>query len=509
MFAAILLLVFSFAWRRLTAGRRKWKRFTKIDLEAHRRYLDSIKPLTDGEKKNTPNVIVILMDDMGWGDISHFGSRSIKTPHIDKLAQSGITLTNSYASSPVCSPSRFSLLTGRYPHRGIINNVFFPTVKVEKKDTFDMGYEDDGVLTGKPKKTGGIKPWKLYRLILKALSTKGILPDEVTLAEGLKARGYKTGMFGKWHLGDQSPHLPNDKGFDYFFGAHYSNDMCPYHFYRNKEIAVEGVFDQSNITALLTDEITDFIDKNSNDPFFVYYPSPWPHHPLSAGEKFRGTSEGGIYGDCIQEVDWSVGEIVKKLEEKGISENTLILFTSDNGPWHQGSPGLHRGRKGNAFDGGQVVPTLAYWPGTILEGERTDEQVMNIDFLPTIFGMAGIDLPVDRVIDGKDILPLLKGEEQQSPHEELFYIHDMKAYGVRNREHFKYFASQKSENSTYKMIKIHPFLFNLKRDPNESYDLRAHYPEVTEKMQKTLFDYNREIETNPRGMIKQERKEYE
>lgn len=198
-------------------------------------------------------------------------------------------------------------------------------------------------------------------------------------------------------------------------------------------------------------------------------------------------------------MDWSVGEILKKLEETGKLDNTLILFTSDNGPWHQGSPGLHRGRKGNSFDGGQIVPMLAHYPGTIPEGLVTDEQVMNIDFLPTILGLAGIYLPGDRIIDGRDIMPLLKNETEDSPHEELFYVYNMNAHGVRTKDHFKYFASQKSENSTYKRIKIHPFLFNLNVDRNESYDQRKHYPERTEKLRDRLYKFNREIEENPRG----------
>jgi len=493
-FTAVLL-----GYIKLTASRKKWKKKISLKLKNHKSFLDSIKEADAQEKKSLPNIIIILMDDMGWGDISHFGSKAISTPNIDRLAKDGVTMMNGYSSSPVCSPSRFGLLTGRYPFRGMINGVFFPGIKHRKNQLFDMDYEKDGVISGKPPSKGGIKPSILYTLVRKSLNVEGILPDEITIPEALKARGYRTGIFGKWHLGDKSPCLPNDKGFEYFYGAHYSNDMVPYHIWRNKMIAEEAIVNQENLTSKLTNEIVSFIDRSDDDPFFVYYASPRPHHPLSAGKDFQGKSKGGLYGDCIEEVDWSVGEILKKLEEKGKLKNTFILFTSDNGPWHQGSPGMHRGRKGNSFDGGQIVPTLAYWNGIIKKGLVTNEQVMNIDFLPTIFSIAGIKLPDDRIIDGRNILPLLKGTEDKSPHDELYYIYNMAAHGIRTKDHFKYFASQKSENSTYTHMKIHPFLFNLNIDENESYDQRKHYPDKTNKLKTKLFNFNREIENNPRG----------
>jgi arylsulfatase A len=469
---------------------------------AHDEYLDSIKVVGNEEKKSLPNIVFIMMDDMGWGDISAFGSQAISTPNIDKIAQNGVAFINGYSSSPVCTPSRTGFLTGRYPSRSLISNVFFPTVEVPDDQVFPMGYTDDKVISGEdvPDKPP-LKLSEFYPMLSSSLAVNGFLPDEITSAEALKARGYATGLFGKWHLGDQSPSLPNDKGFDYFYGSHYSNDMCPFHYYRNREIAVEGIIDQSKLTGMLTEEVTGYIDRHSEEPFFLYYASPWPHHPLSVGDDFKGTSKAGVYGDCIQEVDWSVGEIVKKLEEKGIAENTLIIFTSDNGPWHQGSPGLHRGRKGNCFDGGQVVPTLACWPGTIPGGQQITEQMMNIDFFPTFLKMAGISLSEDREIDGEDILPLMTGEMDKSPHDELLYISGMHAYGLRNSDHFKYFASTGSENAEYGKhgMMIHPFLFDLNVDPNESYDQSSHYPERTKKMRDRLYEFNRSMETNPRG----------
>ncbi|MGL1891456.1 MAG: sulfatase-like hydrolase/transferase [Spirochaetaceae bacterium] len=495
----LICLAIIVLFRSLSAKRKKWQKKADPHLKDHQSYLDAIKAVDPAEKKQVPNVIVILMDDMGWGDISHFGSKAINTPNIDRLAKKGASMMNGYSSSPVCSPSRFGLLTGRYPFRGMINGVFFPSINPNKTEVFDMEYDDDGIISGKPPGKNPLKPWMFYPLARRSMNVDGILPDEITIAEALKSRGYRTGMFGKWHLGDKSPYLPNDKGFEYFYGAHYSNDMAPYKLWRNSEIAEDGIIDQNRLTSKLTDEIVNFIDKSEDDPFFVYYPSPWPHHPLSAGEDFQGKSKGGLYGDCIQEVDWSVGQIIKKLEDTGKLDNTLILFTSDNGPWHQGSPGMHRGRKGNSFDGGQIVPMLAHYPKAIPEGLVTNEHVMNIDFLPTIMGLAGIELPKDRVIDGRDIMPLLKKETEKSPHDELYYIYNMAAHGIRTQDHFKYFATQKSENSTYKQMKIHPFLFNLNIDQNESYDQRKHFPDKTKVLRDRLYNFNCEIQENPRG----------
>ena len=472
-------------------------------VDAHRKYLDTVEPATGEARAALPNIVVIMMDDMGWGDMSAFGSKAIDTPNLDKLAADGMTFTNGYASSPLCTPSRFGFLTGRYPSRAVLTSVFFPSVPVPEEQVFDMQYDDDKVLSG-----DGASPrqsWDhetLYAHMNETMAVTGIPEDEITLSEVLQARGYKTSLFGKWHLGDQSPSLPNDKGFDCFYGSHYSNDMVPYHFFRNREIADKGVLDQTKITGMLTEEILRYVDENADNPFFIFYASPKPHHPIYAGERFQGTSQAGAYGDCIQEVDWSVGEIVKKLEEKGIAEKTLVVFTSDNGPWHQGSPGLHRGRKGNTFDGGQIVPMIATWPSTIPAGRTSDAQMMNIDFFATFLAMAGIDLPTDRVIDGQNLLPLMTGESAESPHEELFYVMYMGAYALRHRDHFKYYATAASENSLFLwMGPLHPFLFDLNVDPNESYDQRAHYPDRARRMRDRLYAFNREMETNPRGWL--------
>ena len=445
------------------------KKKVELRLEAHQNYLDSIPT---SPKDDRPNIVLVFVDDMGHGDISCFGSQSIHTPNLDRLAENGAKLHNFYASSPVCSPSRFSCMTGRYPTRGFVHSVFFP-----KRSPIG----------------------RLFSPFMFPYGVRGILPDEITAAEALQASGYKTGIFGKWHLGDKSPYLPNEKGFDHFFGSYYSNDMQPYAYYRNEEIVIEAPADQNQLTGLITAEILNFIDENKEEPFFVYYPSPFPHFPVHASEDFTGTSKGGTYGDCVQEIDWSVGQILDKLEELGLRENTLVIFTSDNGPWYEGSPGFHRGRKGNTFDGGQIVPMIASWPREIPSGQEIELPAMNIDFFPTFLKMAGVSLPDDREIDGVDILPMLKGELTQSPHNELYFIYTNKPMGIRTSDNFKYFQRHKSENAKYWMASQGPFLFDLTRDQNESYDVQTLYPEIAEKLAERLSSEQQAMETNPRG----------
>jgi len=388
-----------------------------------------------------------------------------------------------YASSPVCSPSRFSVLTGRYAPRGFVKGVFFPTVKDSEKRVFN----------------------KVINHIIFPYGIRGILPDEVTIAESLQAVGYKTGAFGKWHLGDSSPYLPNDKGFTYFFGAHYSNDMLPYAYFRNKEKVMEAPVDQTVLTKTLTSEITDFIEKSHKEdkPFFVYYPSPFPHHPVHASSEFQGKSLGGPYGDCVEEIDWSVGEINKTLKKLGLEDNTLVIFTSDNGPWHEGNPGLHRGRKGQTWDGGQIVPFIAKWPNIIKPGIVTSEMAMNIDLFPTLLEYIGVPLPSDRVIDGTNIMDLLTGKNPKTPHDMLHFVKGMKSMGAR-KEHYKYEVKQMSDNSAYKMrfMQIDAMMFNLETDQNESYNMVPRNKDLANEFQTKIDDINKSFEENPRGWIK-------
>lgn len=449
---------------------RKKMKQKDLRMREHDEYLSSIKK----GGKGRPNIVLVFVDDMGYGDISCFGATAINTPCLDAIAAKGAKLNNFFAASPICSPSRFSCLTGRYPTRGYVKSVFFPSVTT------------------------------LGRLINRASfphGVTGICPDEITVAEALKASGYKTAMFGKWHLGDASPMLPNDKGFEYFYGAHYSVDMKPYHFYKNREIDSEFV-DKTQLTPILTEEILRYIDENADDPFFIYYASPYPHHPAAASEKFKGVSDGGTYGDCVEELDWSCGEIYKKLEEKGIADNTLFIFTSDNGPWYEGNPGLHRGRKCLSLDGGQAVPFIAAYPAVIKKGTEINATAMNIDFFPTFLKMAGIEnLPSDREIDGVDMMPILKGESAENTQEYMYYINTCKVFAVRNRENFKYIIPTKLDNPAY--YGLHgPYLFDINHDVNESYDVSDHYPDIKEKLCTVLDEKQKELSENPRGWKK-------
>lgn len=432
-------------------------------------YLASLKGPAEG-----PNVLLIFMDDLGYGDLSLYGNEIINTPNLELLAENGVVMDNFYAASPVCTPSRFAVLTGRYPVRGHLDNVLFPSVKPGIFRFWNVFFLDNGV--------------------------EGLLPDEITKADALKAAGYTTGIFGKWHLGDYGDYLPNNSGFDHFYGSYYSNDMHPYEFYRNEDKVIEHPLDQRKITRNLTDEIINFIEENKESRFFAYYASPWPHFPIYASERFAGTSKAGSYGDCMQEFDAGLGEILQALEEHGLLEETLIIFTSDNGPWHEGSAGALRGRKGNSLDGGQKVPFIAVYPGVLPAGTRVSAPAMTIDLFPTILALCGLDLPRDRIIDGINILPLLQGDADAPQHEALFFSKGGKIKGIR-RDGFKYFSSVGSENAAYLHAAYKDFLFDLDSDPAESYNVRDLYPDTAAELRQRLQDFNRQIKENPRGKL--------
>ncbi len=463
---AACLLVFPVVWAFWIA-----RGDPDIREDQHAQYIESIRP---ADPATAPSIVVIFADDLGSGDVGSFGSTAIRTPHIDALAANGARLTSFYAASPVCSPSRFSLLTGRYPPRGFIHSVFFPT------GTFM------GLLANNFGFPHGIR---------------GIPADEVTIAEVLQAAGYRTGMFGKWHLGDRSPHLPTDKGFDHFFGSYYSNDMEPYALYRNGEVDVPAPADQSTLTIRLTEEVLAFIDRSEGWPFFVYYATPFPHEPMHASERFAGTSQAGLYGDCVEEIDWSVGQIHAALAERGLLERTLILFTSDNGPWHQGSPGRRRGRKANTFEGGHAVPMVASWEGRIPASTEIGVAAMTIDLFPTILATAGIPLPNDRRIDGTDLMPLLEGRSATVDDRQLYFARNGKFAAVRGADRFKHVARHRSENSAYWIGRHGPFLFDLDLDPTESYDLSRRFPAVSEGLAGDLRRMNEAVRRNPRGWL--------
>jgi arylsulfatase A-like enzyme len=361
-----------------------------------------------------PNFVLIFTDDQGYQDIGCFGSPLIKTPHLDAMAAQGRRFTSFYSANSVCSPSRAALMTGCYPTRVGIPGVLFPRHKT------------------------------------------GLNPDEITIAEILKARGYATACIGKWHLGHKPTFLPTRHGFDSYFGIPYSNDMTidpdmqlaadillregftvdriskekprknlvPL---MRDEKVIEYPCDQKSLTGRYTKEAVEFIGRNADKPFFLYLPHTMPHIPLFASEQFRSKSARGLYGDTIEEIDWSVGEIMKALKQHGLDENTLVVYTSDNGPWklsngRGGSALPLRGFKFQTYEGGMRVPCIMRWPGRIPPGSHCDEVAATIDLLPTFAGLAGAKVPGDRVIDGHDILPLISGQQGAvSPHDMYYY----------------------------------------------------------------------------------------
>jgi len=379
-------------------------------------YLDSIQPSPHPE--TLPNMVIILVDDLGYGDLE---SPAIDTPHLKRLAAGGISLSSFYAASSVCSPSRAGLLTGRYPVRTLITNPLLSTYDA-------MNLVMDG----------------LGRY---SYNVRGIPQDEVLLSEVLSRRGYRTGLVGKWHLGGSPGYLPNDRGFDSFYGALWSNDDQPYAIYRDREVELPAPADQDFLTRNFTLAAQDFIQSNRDHPFFLYLAHAMPHVPTHASAGFRGKSKGGLYGDAVQELDWSVGQVLGTLDQLGLDDKTLVIFSSDNGPWWQGNPGYARGRKLLWFEGGYRVPFIARWPGVIPPGLTSPEMSMNFDLFVTCTSLAGVPLPGDRVIDGKDILPLLKGGAL-SPHDTLFFYNTRTLVGVR-RQHWKYYRHYITDNASF------------------------------------------------------------
>ncbi|MQY77739.1 MAG: sulfatase-like hydrolase/transferase [Bacteroidetes bacterium] len=397
---------------------------------------------TTGERKtdlSKPNIILIMADDLGYGDLGCFGAEDIKTPNIDRIATEGIRFTDYYSASSVCSPSRAALLTGRLPQRMGINGVF-----------------STGSFTGMPS-------------------------PEVTIAEVLKAKGYTTGIVGKWHLGHQYEFLPLQQGFDEYFGIPYSNDMASVVYMRGNYVE-EIEVDQQYITKRYTEEALDFIDRHHNDPFFLYIPHSMPHVPIYTSGDFIGTSERGLYGDVVQEIDWSVGEVLKKVEEYGLTENTLIVFTSDNGPWlamkeFGGSAGILRGGKFFTFEGGMRVPAVAMWKGIIPSGQVTSDMVSMMDWMPTIMDVTGGKPAIDRVIDGKNIMDLLSCTGKRASNTYLYiYLDELRGYqenGWKVKLPFEGFVGARWK------VAVAPhdtLLFNLKTDPGEKTDLFSENP---------------------------------
>ena len=431
-------------------------------------YLDSIHPPLRPDA--LPNVVIILTDDLGFGDLE---SPAVVAPNLERMAAEGIRLTSFYASASVCTPSRAGLLTGRYPVRTLLTTPLLSTYDAMNLVMDILGRYSYGI--------------------------RGIPEDEVLLPEVLSRRGYRTGLVGKWHLGDRSGHLPNDRGFDSFYGALWSNDDQPYAIYRDREIAVDAPADQNVLTQDFTHAAKDFIQLHQDEPFFLYLAHAMPHVPIHASQEFRGRSAAGLYGDAVEELDWSVGQILDALDRLDLSGKTLVVFASDNGPWWQGNPGLARGRKLLTFEGGFRVPFIARWSGVIPPATSTREMSMKFDLFPTCLQLAGVHLPQDRIIDGKDILPLLTGTSA-SPHDNLLF-YDTRSLVALRYQHWKYHRRYRTDNAAFWPLRQGPFLFDLDIDPNESYSLIESRPERAAQLAAMLESLDAEMAANLRGWL--------
>ncbi len=428
-----------------------------------------------------PNIVLIYADDLGYGDLGSFGATEYHTPNLDKLAAEGIRFTNFEVAQAVCSASRAAIMTGCYSNRVGIAGALNPHAKI------------------------------------------GLNPEEETLAELVKKAGdYKCGIFGKWHLGHLKPFLPLQQGFDEYVGIPYSNDMWKWTYdmklatpethamkasYPELPImaadtvwkTVEDLKGQDELTTIYTENAVRFINENKDKPFLLCVPHSMPHVPLGVSDKFRGKSAQGLYGDVVMEIDWSVGEIMKALESNGLTENTLVIFTSDNGPWinfgnHAGSTGGLREGKGTSFEGGQRVPCVMKWPAQIKGGVIANQLASTIDFFPTIAEILNVPLP-DRKIDGVSLLPLLKGEQGAKPREIFYYYYQRSALEAVRKDDWKLvfphthrsyegmIPGSDGVNGPTRQGTIEESLYDLRRDKGERYDVKDLYPEIVEELE--------------------------
>ena len=409
-----------------------------------------------------PNIIVVYCDDMGYGDLSCFGNPSIKTPILDQMALEGQKWSSFYVSASVSSPSRAGLLTGRLGVRtglyGDQNRVLFP-------------------------------------------HSAGGFPDtELSMADILKTAGYQTAMVGKWHIGHHAGNMPLAHGFEYFIGAPFSNDMSKkeqakignkkypheYVIYNQDEIMMVEP-DQTNITKFFTKEATRYIDHHSEKPFFLYLAHPMPHFPVYASKKFQGKSARGVYGDTIEELDWSMGELLKCLKKNGIEDNTLIVFTSDNGPWlpykqQAGTAGPLKDGKASHFEGGFRVPCII-WGSMVSPGHITD-MASTLDLLPTFCELAGAELPKDRTYDGISLCNVLKNSKKHCKREIFYFYRGSKLFAIRKGDYKLHFMDQPAYGSRKQVILEKPVLYNISVDPEERYDISESNPEIVEELKR-------------------------
>jgi len=406
--------------------------------------LSAAAALAPAATGRTPNVVLIYCDDLGYGDLGCYGS-SIPTPNIDRLAAEGTRFTSCISANPVCSPSRAALLTGRYPTRVGVPRVLFP------KDT------------------------------------SGLDQGETTMANLLKQRSYKTKAIGKWHLGVTPQYLPTARGFDEYIGIPYSNDMTPPVLMRNNDVIAQEA-DLTQLTPRYTDEATSFIRNSGNNPFFLYLAHTYPHIPLHASPRFKGKSAQGLYGDVVQELDWSTGEILKTLEQTGVAKDTLVIFSSDNGPWYLGSPGRLRGRKGSTYEGGVREPLLVRYPGRIPAGRVSNALISMMDLFPTIASLTGAKLP-ERPLDGLNAWPVFSGAAEKLDRDILLYFDSWNLQAARYDRWKIHVARHNSDtyqpppsDGRQNLTLPKPELYDMELDPDESYDVADKHPEVVKDL---------------------------
>ena len=484
---------------------------------------DYLKKVDNNATKDSPNVLIILMDDLGYGDVSLNGA-IYDTPNIDSIGGNGLNFTNFYSAYSVCSPARFAALTGRYPYRGYADNVIYPTVQ-------------------------SVSPFaqtRIFNSVEMGNNADGMLGDEITIAEAFKAAGYNTGAFGKWHLGDYGEYLPTNQGFDYFYGSHHVNDMTPFYHVTEEngewEIvhSTEELKDQSMATKWIHDEISSWIAEKSqeDEPFFAYYATPWPHAPVYAGDDFDGTTGLGTYVDCVTEFDYYLGILFDEMEAQGVLDDTIIVFTSDNGPALEGSVGDLRGGKYLAYEGGQKVPFMIRWDndngalGT--KGTERESSAVLVDLFPTLLDLCDItvegsdnNLPQDRVIDGVSMTELLKNDsvlhtkehpilhmkreklkaiQYAVPVSEVTSQYPEYDYDIlKNNDYvtFKYFEKIQNDNSAFWDKNRKNWLHILTDDYAENYNRTTVYPEIADEFNEKMHEIIDNFNENRRGIIEQ------
>lgn len=434
-----------------------------------------LMPSRQAAAQAPPNIVILFADDLGYGDLSSYGSPTILTPNLDRMATEGMKLTSFYAAASVCTPSRASLLTGRYAMRVGLPHVLGPD------------------------------------------SETGMPEEELTLAEALKAQGYRTMGAGKWHLGSTPGHMPTEHGFDAYFGLLYSNDMIPpwvetdrpLALYQDLEPTGEQPVDQTTLTTRYTQKALDFIDRSAeaNEPFFLYLAYSMPHLPVFAPKERQGRSRAGRYGDVIETIDWSAGEILHRLDSLGLAESTLVVFTSDNGPWnnlpdrmlqegnepwHTGSTGPLRGSKATTYEGGVRVPALVRWPDRIPAGRTSAELATTMDLFPTLLRAAGAETPDSLTLDGHDLTAFLTGETDASPTGTFYYFLGDELEAVREGR-WKYRRSPRQDDGSNVAGALPVELYDLEVDPAEKYNVAERHPDVVERLHAQLERFAEEV----------------